>query len=148
MAQLSLVTGVDEVISKLRVWDKRYEKRFAAGMKVAGLFLQRESQKIVPVDTGILRSTAFTRATGFGFATDVLVGYTAAYAIFVHEDLDAAHGTAFNQKHAAAFAAATTKRQKQRFAPRGPNQQAKFLEKPLREQRDKLLQIIVRISLS
>lgn len=31
------------------------------GMVAAGLFLQAESQKLVPVDTGLLKSSAFTR---------------------------------------------------------------------------------------
>jgi hypothetical protein len=31
------------------------------GLLLGGLFLQRESQKIVPVDTGNLKASAFTR---------------------------------------------------------------------------------------
>jgi hypothetical protein len=48
---------------------------------------------------------------------DVIVGYAASYALFVHENLDAAHGEEFNKKHGRG---------------RGPNQQAKFLETPFR----------------
>lgn len=36
-------------------------KTFAQGLVLAGLRLQRESQKRVPVDTGNLRGSAFTR---------------------------------------------------------------------------------------
>lgn len=56
----------------------------------------------------------------------VVVGYTAKYALFVHEDLEATHGEAFNQKHAADIAAG-------REEARGPNQQAKYLEMPFRK---------------
>jgi hypothetical protein len=56
----------------------------------------------------------------------VSVGYTAAYAVFVHEDLQKAHGAAFNIKHADEIASGAEH-------SRGPEQQAKFLEGPARE---------------
>jgi len=56
------------------------------GVKLAALLLQRESQKLVPVDTGNLKASAFTRATGKGFGIEANVGYTAAYALYVHEN--------------------------------------------------------------
>lgn len=59
--------------------------RFAAGLKAAGLLLQGASMKLAPVDSGNLKASAFTRAKGVGFATTVTVGYTAGYALFVHE---------------------------------------------------------------
>ena len=68
-----------------------YEKRFTNALKVMGLFVQRESQKIVPVDTANLKRTAFTRNVGTGHSPIVLVGYTANYAIYVHENTEAAH---------------------------------------------------------
>jgi hypothetical protein len=55
----------------------------------------------------------------------VVVGYTAAYALYVHEDLEKTHGAEYNEKHAEEIAAG---------APdRGEQQQAKFLERPARE---------------
>ena len=72
----------------------RYAKAVEMGLKVAGLYVQQESQKLVPVDTGILRSSAFTRAEpekGGGFDTEIRVGYTAEYAIYVHEILTSYH---------------------------------------------------------
>lgn len=65
-----------------------------AGLKAAGLYIQLESQKIVPVDEGILHNSAFTRAEppkGGGLKTTVRVGYTAEYAVYVHEDMNANH---------------------------------------------------------
>jgi hypothetical protein len=68
----------------------------------------------------------------------VVVGYTAAYAVYVHENLEAAHGAAYNAKHAAEISAGKTKSSKTKkgwkgATSRGPNQQAKFLEQPARE---------------
>ncbi|KKN23036.1 hypothetical protein LCGC14_0909070 [marine sediment metagenome] len=72
---------------------------------------------------------------------NVNVGYGASYAPYVHENLEAAHGEAYNAKHAGRL---KTKRDKQgRFlkgsgakkgaGSRGAGQQAKFLEQPFRE---------------
>jgi hypothetical protein len=36
-------------------------KSISSGLAIAGLFVQKESQKLVPVDTGNLRASAFTR---------------------------------------------------------------------------------------
>jgi len=54
----------------------------------AGLFVQAESQKRTPVDTGYLRSSAKTRMES-DYA--VLIGYEASYAIFVHERTNLKH---------------------------------------------------------
>lgn len=39
----------------------RRTKDLVLSLTAGGLFLQRESQKLVPVDTGALRASAFTR---------------------------------------------------------------------------------------
>ena len=61
----------------------------------------------------------------------VIVGYTAAYAIHVHENMEAAHGAAYNVKHAQYYKRG--KRKGEVKIQRGPQQQAKFLEQPARE---------------
>ena len=70
--------------------------------------LQQKAQDLTPVDTGALRSSAFTEAES-GSNPSVVVGFEEEYAIFVHENLEAHHN----------------------------NGQAKFLEQPLRENADK-----------
>lgn len=82
-----------------------------AGLMEAGLQVQRVAQDRTPVDTGNLKSSAFTRKEG---ELGVVVGFNAAYAIFVHENLEARH----------------------------PTGQAKFLESALRDNRDAILRII------
>lgn len=141
------VKGVDKVIRNMLNAGGQIERNAQTGMKRAGLFIQRESQRIVPVQTGNLRASAFTRALGQGANFSVVVGYTASYAIFVHENLSAAHGRAFNIKHADKIARANSRMRKGRarsrvYFRRGANQQAKFLEKPVRENTDKIFKII------
>jgi hypothetical protein len=85
--------------AKLRGRFLRYGLLIGQNLIKAGFYIQRESMKIVPILTGNLRASAFTRFTGVGLQTRVQVGYTAAYAIFVHEIVEYAHGSEFNAKH-------------------------------------------------
>jgi len=150
--------GVNEVIRNAKKFAKNHSLQCAIGLKKAGLHLQRVSQKeYVPVDQGTLKNSAFTRAFGVGFRTDVVVGYTAGYAAYVHENLNAAHGKSFNRKHAAEIARVRRTRrlykkkygnkpprQKPYFRARGEGQMAKFLEFPARLERKKMLAIIAK----
>lgn len=89
------------------------------GLKKGGLFLQRESQKVCPADTGTLRNSAFTRETRVDGEPAVNVGYTAVYALYVHE-MPASYN----------FQAPGT----------GP----KFLENPAKEHKDRIVRIVQR----
>lgn len=146
MAEIQNITAVKKA---LRAAVQQKVQRMTQGLTQAGLLLQRESMKIVPVDFGNLKATAFTRCEGAGTANVIVyVGYTAAYAVFVHENVDALHGAAFNQVYAQELSdMAAIKRRKSKgittaqlwrtvLSPfrhnRGPNQQAKFLESPFR----------------
>jgi hypothetical protein len=118
VVQLAKVTGVSNVIRNLKKANVKIGNGLSKGLKRGGLFLQRESQLIVPVDLGILNKTANTvNIGGEGFATDIVVHYGDGvnYAIFVHEDLEARHK---------------------------PGKTAKYLEKPAREKRREILNII------
>lgn len=136
-ANLNGLTALRKTAQRRRVYT---ERQVAANLLKAGYFLQRESMKIVPVHTGVLRASANTRAIGNGLDREVRVGYGTNYALRVHEDLEAAHGTDFNTKHAERIAAAPAG-DKYWFL-RGPNQQAKYLEQPIREKWDRLRQIV------
>jgi hypothetical protein len=114
MSAVLHIKGVKAAVKALEQQAKVRQQRLHAGLKKGGLFLQRESQKIVPVQYGILRASAFTRAEGEGKDFFVRVGYTAQYAIFVHENLDSHHEVG----------------------------QAKFLEAPAREKTSQLIAII------
>jgi len=136
--------GLPQVLSKLKGATTDIKNDAGRGLKKGGLFLQRESQKIVPVQLGNLKNSAFTRSQGSGLRTDVTVGYTAEYAAYVHEDLDKAHGKEFNVKHADEIANASKKARTAAggLFNRGEEQQAKFLETPARTKRTEMLAII------
>lgn len=109
------IRGAKAILKKLKAQDKSVLAAAIRGLKKAGLRLQRESQKVVPVDTGALKRSAFTNTFGKGKNTDVVVGYAIHYAIYVHENLYARHA-------------------------RGKI--AKYLEVPARKFKDILLKII------
>lgn len=111
------VQGVKAITKAFKAHEKAVFKGFRVGLLRAGLFLQRESQKLVPIDTGDLRRSADTREeidTKAGTHA-VTVSYGTNYALFVHENLEARHK---------------------------PGRQAKFLEQPLREHRGRLAEIV------
>lgn len=115
MARVVKIEGVRGILKNLRKAKSKSDAGLERGLVKAGLFLQRKSQEVVPIDTGALKGSAFTRKTGSSLDTEVIVGYTQDYAIFVHEDLEAQHA---------------------------PGKIAKFLEVPARENNAKLLAII------
>lgn len=143
---INRVTGAKEIIQKMRASKTTLDTGLSAGLKRGGLFLQNKSMKIVPVQLGNLKNSAFCRNVGgTGSKTDVIVGYTATYAAVVHEDLDKTHGEAFNIKHADEIATASGTHRGTAAGgmfKRGEEQQAKYLEKPAREHRKEILAII------
>lgn len=118
MPSIAKIVGERELRTRLKAETARRIRGLRRGLRKGGLFLQRESQKIVPVDTGALKNSAFTRdVTKVDTFPVVIVGYTINYAIFVHENVDAKHK---------------------------PGKVAKFLEKPARERRAEILQIVLK----
>lgn len=85
MANIAGITGVQEVVRNLKLATVGMAMGCSRGLRLAGLKLQRESQRLVPVNFGVLKASAFTRSSGAGFDTVVIVGYTARYALYVHE---------------------------------------------------------------
>jgi hypothetical protein len=120
MAVLTTISGVNTVINNLRRSRRVLGDRVSVGLRKGALFLQRKSQEIVPVDLNNLRPSAFTRNVGGkGFQTDMVVGYTADYAVYVHEDLEAKHK---------------------------PGKKAKYLEGPAMEFKDDIIKVIAEES--
>ena len=144
MARLTKMTGMKAVLKNFERATLQYQAGIRRGLKLGGIYLQRKSQQIVPAQLGDLKNTAFTRDVGTARRPDVIVGYTAKYAVFVHEDMEKAHGQAFNIKHGLAIAGASKKAKTAEggLFLRGENQQAKFLEKPVREEQTAILNII------
>lgn len=59
------------------------------------------------------------------YSGSVAVSYYANYALYVHENMQAAHGTDYNERYADEIAAG-------KRSDRGAGQRAKFLEEPAR----------------
>jgi len=127
------VGGLDTVLRTLQSRVERLKEGYVRGLKRAGLLLQRESQKIVPVDTGNLKASAFTRLEGSGWKAAAIVGYTAIYAVWVHEAVGMRLKGIPRQGegHGGRY-----------WDPQG-RAQAKFLEVPFRQLRDQFRAILV-----
>lgn len=80
------VIGVDNVLRNIRATPDKIGIGVSRGLRLAGLVLQRASQEQVPVEFGVLKASAFTKAGGVGLKTFVDVGFTAAYAVYIHEN--------------------------------------------------------------
>ena len=141
MAKILAIKGISTVMRNLGRAKGTIAAGVGRGLMKGGLHLQRKSEEIVPVDLGDLHGSSFVRNIGGrGFDTDIVVGYGSegvGYAVFVHEDLNKVHGKVFNIKYAKEIAAGTMKN-------RGEKQQAKFLEKPARDERKAIIKIIHR----
>ena len=146
MARMTRISGMSIILRNLRGAGDKIASAVERGLVKGGRHLQRKSQEIVPVQMGTLKASAGTRNIGGkGFDADVVVLYNTAYAVFVHEDMTKAHGKEFNIKHADEIAAAAgtpAGTAKGGMFLRGENQQAKFLESPVREERRTILKMI------
>lgn len=84
------VEGLDNVLKNLNKEIKGIKNRSLAGLKAAGLKVQAEAQRRVPVDTGNLKGSASTDTLSKN-PPAVAISFGAAYGIFVHENLEATH---------------------------------------------------------
>ncbi len=83
------VKGLDKVLKNLNSRFDAIPEKSMKGLLTGGLIVQRDAQKNVPVEYGVLRQSAFTRrARNDKTVKAVEVGFTAAYAAFVHENLE------------------------------------------------------------
>lgn len=90
-SSLFRIINADKIAPKVKRLKAEYGRAYSRAIRRAGLLVQREAQKKTPVDTGLLRKSARTLANGSGFDTTVSVSFSTAYAIYVHEDLEAYH---------------------------------------------------------
>lgn len=86
------VHGLGEVMANLNAQVGAIHDRTQRGVNKAALIVLRESNKLVPVDTGNLRQSGFFEPVQTG-PPAVIVAYGAEYAVHVHEDLEARHPT-------------------------------------------------------
>ena len=130
------VTGLAKVLNNFGRLNKLIARGAEKGLLRGGALVLRASMKQVPVDKSNLKPSGFTRNLGgSGIHSDVVVGYTADYAVYVHENTDAAHGEEFNKKHKDEISKGQTH-------SRGKGQKAKFLEDPMRESTREVVQVV------
>jgi hypothetical protein len=109
--------GVQGVLDHFRAAQNLKKRQVERGLRKAGLFLLRQSLKVVPVDTGALKNSGRLHITGSGFGTIVWIEYGMNYAIYVHENMSARHK---------------------------PGKIAKFVETPMRENAGKISAILLK----
>ena len=114
---MSAVVGLENVLRNLNREVEGVKRRSLAGLLAGGLLIMGEAKKPynVPIDTANLRNSGYVRKAPGG---EILVelGFAAAYAVYVHEDMEAHHD----------------------------NGRAKYLEIPLNEKKDEVLDRVRR----
>jgi len=114
------------------------------GLRAAGEHLRGKAEHYVPVMSGDLRKSGKVEHIGTSLCPAVKVNFGAGleYAALVHEDITRVHGKAFNIWHKKRIQAASTVKQKKMWFYRREQEQAKYLERPLREEKVKLMLIV------
>lgn len=79
------ITGIPQVVRNIERAIAGIETRSKAAMQEVGLVVKADALKRTPVDTGHLRGSAYIQVTSNRGQSVVEVGYTAAYAPYVHE---------------------------------------------------------------
>jgi len=106
--------GLAEHVRKLNEDIKKTGAVTKGGLIKAGLLIQRESQKQVPVDKGNLKAGAYTQYEDTPQGPRVAIGYIAVYSVVQHEEMGFEHKVG----------------------------KAKYLEDPLHENSEKVLLIL------
>lgn len=121
------VKGFDRVMKNLNDQINGIKERSMAGLLEAGLKIEARSNQRVPREYGNLAASSYARkAQDGGMAVEI--GYTAEYALYVHEDLEMSLKGEARPSGLGVYW--------------GPNGENKFLEKTLRENQDLIVQII------
>jgi len=84
--------GIQDLVKNINTHLDGLKIRSSKGMLHAAIFIRRDMEKTepkIPVDTGNLRGSWFTNPVKGKFGPGVLMGFTAAYAVYVHENMEA-----------------------------------------------------------
>lgn len=80
-----MTKGLNKVIANLNKEIKKIEGDTFIGVRKAALFIEGESNEVVPQKLGVLINSSFSQAERQAKKSVGRVGYTAFYAPFVHE---------------------------------------------------------------
>lgn len=138
MIRFNVIDFKKDIFEHGKRYDKELYRNFAKGVKKATTYLFRQTQKLVPVDTGKLKKSGKHKIIGSGRNTEGRIWYGTTYGVYVHEDLTKAHGAAYNRKYARQIRLGILKKKR-------PEEQAKFVEAPMAssEVRSQMFEIIV-----
>lgn len=89
--KVTKIIGINKLKKKFAEAAEYKGHHFEKALLVAGMAIMGESIKHAPIDTGALRGSHRTSSEGSGYKTVVTVYCQTAYAIFVHENLEAYH---------------------------------------------------------
>ena len=79
------ISGLDQVLKNLNNEIKRIQFTTKAGMRQAALLVKGRAQRLTPVDTGNLKGSTYVEVFNTPHGWGAEIGYTAYYAVFVHE---------------------------------------------------------------
>ena len=84
------IEGIDEVLKNLNREIADIKDKTLGGLLAAGFIILRESSLHVPVEYGNLRGSGYVRRAQSSMLNEesVEIGYTAAYALWVHENIE------------------------------------------------------------
>lgn len=85
---VATVAGINTITGNLRKRQAGLGTGLQRGLKMAGDYLLRESQKLVPVEYGNMKASGFSKLTGRSFDSKVTVGYSDPNALVVHENVE------------------------------------------------------------
>lgn len=78
------IEGLNGIKKKLKSHTKLTEQKTENAFKIGLLWLIGKAVKLAPIDTGILRNSAFTDVTKSKNTISGTLGFTAEYAAWVH----------------------------------------------------------------
>ena len=138
------IVGIEDVVKNLTKEIKKIRGRTVGGVLEAAQYVKGESQAECPVVTGALKNSAYVKPFGTQKKPGALVGYSSVYALSVHENprAGATEGFSPSGKPYRAPLLPSGRRSTQKvYSTVG---KWKFLEDPLRQSADKILDIIRR----
>jgi len=122
--------GVSNLLENLNKEIRQIKGRGKKGLRRAAIMVEKDSQQLCPVLTGNLKGSSYTKMIDEA-PPKVEVGYTAVYAPIVHENPN----TGQTPRHKA-----FNKKGKKIASTVG---QWKFLEKALKDNRTRIIEVIV-----
>lgn len=91
MARRTKVVGFDKVVNNLKREVRGINNRSAKGLIEAAIIIRRDMDKtppLIPIDTGNLRHSWFTQMLNLPQGKGIIMGFSANYAAFVHENME------------------------------------------------------------